>query len=530
MRVGRRLYTLGLACLWAAGCARAGHATEIDINTSWLEELSTPQGARRLRASVREAGLVQQPPAWVGKLPTPHLVAADLVVAIEPQPSLRLDLAMTLPEGTGAEVVLRVLPAGARRDGGWRTLRAQLDGRSAEATLVGTVLTLRAEGVSAPRRLRLEAVAQIPDVSGPLPEAEGRNAEDFGVYGAWGELGSLNLAWVMPQLAEQIDGDWDRRPLPSNGEHLYAGLHDLALRVTAPAGMALFGTGVITRAEALPTGQTRHTVMAPLTREGSLALTRDALTRTRQVGEIEVRVAAGATAMVPGGDVPAYLEALLGEAAQSLSGLTTALGPLPWREVEVVVVPGRTALASEFTGFVMVHQPPPLLPTPSDVIAHEFAHQWWYGVVGNDSQREPWVDESAATWTAAWLLGERFGPAKRREALLADELEKMLETEPNPIPATLPANSYSLTDYAEAVYGRGGMFYEALATEVGAERLVESLAAWHKASAGRLVTGAALREHLHTTLGAEAVSRAWLTWMEPVGVHTTRPPGAAADP
>jgi aminopeptidase N len=32
-------------------------------------------------------------------------------------------------------------------------------------------------------------------------------------------------------------------------------------------------------------------------------------------------------------------------------------------------------------------------------VAHEVAHQWWYGLVGNDQYAEPWLDESLATWS-----------------------------------------------------------------------------------------------------------------------------------
>jgi aminopeptidase N len=35
----------------------------------------------------------------------------------------------------------------------------------------------------------------------------------------------------------------------------------------------------------------------------------------------------------------------------------------------------------------------------ADVIAHEVAHQWWYGLVGNNQYREPWLDESFAQYS-----------------------------------------------------------------------------------------------------------------------------------
>ncbi len=38
-------------------------------------------------------------------------------------------------------------------------------------------------------------------------------------------------------------------------------------------------------------------------------------------------------------------------------------------------------------------------------ISHELAHQWFYGIVGDDQFREPWLDESFATWAASLPFG-----------------------------------------------------------------------------------------------------------------------------
>lgn len=41
--------------------------------------------------------------------------------------------------------------------------------------------------------------------------------------------------------------------------------------------------------------------------------------------------------------------------------------------------------------------------------AHETAHQWWYGVVGNDSALEPWLDEAFSTYSEL-LYYEKYHP------------------------------------------------------------------------------------------------------------------------
>ncbi len=41
------------------------------------------------------------------------------------------------------------------------------------------------------------------------------------------------------------------------------------------------------------------------------------------------------------------------------------------------------------------------------LVAHEAAHQWFYGIVGNDQAREPFADEAAADFVARYVLSQR---------------------------------------------------------------------------------------------------------------------------
>ncbi len=43
------------------------------------------------------------------------------------------------------------------------------------------------------------------------------------------------------------------------------------------------------------------------------------------------------------------------------------------------------------------------------IAAHETAHQWFYGVVGNDPAIEPWLDEALATYSEL-LYYQRYFP------------------------------------------------------------------------------------------------------------------------
>ena len=49
------------------------------------------------------------------------------------------------------------------------------------------------------------------------------------------------------------------------------------------------------------------------------------------------------------------------------------------------------------------------------VIVHETAHQWWYGLVGNNQIDEPWLDESLATYSETIYYKEIYGDEKAKE-------------------------------------------------------------------------------------------------------------------
>ena len=49
-------------------------------------------------------------------------------------------------------------------------------------------------------------------------------------------------------------------------------------------------------------------------------------------------------------------------------------------------------------------------------VAHEVAHQWFYGLVGSDQWREPWLDEGFATFAQRRPRGHAAGVPGARAA------------------------------------------------------------------------------------------------------------------
>ncbi len=56
--------------------------------------------------------------------------------------------------------------------------------------------------------------------------------------------------------------------------------------------------------------------------------------------------------------------------------------------------------------------------SPEGVIVHEFGHQFWYGLVGNNEFEEAWLDEGFNSYSTAKVLEKAYGPNYAYERVL----------------------------------------------------------------------------------------------------------------
>jgi hypothetical protein len=100
------------------------------------------------------------------------------------------------------------------------------------------------------------------------------------------------------------------------------------------------------------------------------------------------------------------VQAALDAARDSLLAYQRRFGPYGAPELDIVDGPSEVAnggLAMEYPELI-------LTPAYRFALVHEVAHQWWFGIVGNDEFNEPWLDEAMAEYTAASLPDRIGGP------------------------------------------------------------------------------------------------------------------------
>ena len=126
--------------------------------------------------------------------------------------------------------------------------------------------------------------------------------------------------------------------------------------------------------------------------------------------------------------------AALRAARNALARIEARLGPYPYRVLKVVQSAG--AYGMEGPGVAWI--PTGTGSNLAYLVTHEIAHQWFYGIVGNDQAREPFADEAVTDFVARDILGMR-----RRSRCATATLDRSIYT-------------YSFTCYYEDIYIQGG--------------------------------------------------------------------------
>jgi aminopeptidase N len=398
---------------------------------------------------------------------------------------------------------------------------ARIDGVAARVEPVADGLGVRvvpASPIAAGARVAIDLAWQV--TLSPAGGLHGLLARRDGVA-AW-------HAWY-PELAPRRDGRWLVDPVAELGDPVRAEAHHLVAELTLADGGPLVCGGTVLGEVDLP-GPTRTvTVAGAYLRNLTLVTGEGWTSAVRQVGGTTVRAWCR-----PGHE--AVAQPVLGIAAESVRLLSETIAPYPWRELEVVDYPlGESVGGVESSGLILigssalepfatpgVELPPDSLPAYmlEAVVSHEVAHQWWYGLVGNDAVAEPWLDESLTQWTTNWLIERQYGPAVRRAAWQTDLMSALM----SPWAAGFTASDRSINDFAtEAevgadVYGRGAIAYAWLRHEVGDRAFFALLREWALAHRFQLVHAADWRALMAQRLGAPVSDRFFTRWITGTGL------------
>ncbi|MBV9786852.1 MAG: hypothetical protein JOZ51_01670 [Chloroflexi bacterium] len=315
-----------------------------------------------------------------------------------------------------------------------------------------------------------------------------------GGYGIFNESdGVFALYNWHPELAVYEKGGWLLNPVSAQGDPTNTDASNYEVSFTAPSDMKVVTSGVETGAQE-QSGNTAHTIVAALARNFVVVTSDQFESVSEQVGEVRVN-----SYYLPDSDVGG--QAALDTAAKSIEIFSQQFGAYPYKEIDVAQVAlGGGAAGMESTGLIMIgseyYDPNTAAPfgnlggviegtEGANILAfttaHEVAHQWWYGVVGSDAFKQPWLDESLTNWSSAFYVDETLGAEAglmARDLFISVPYRVILDSGDERLDQTV--QDFNGEQYSGVVYGKGALMYDVLRQELGDEKFFEFLRRYYQ--------------------------------------------------
>jgi hypothetical protein len=204
----------------------------------------------------------------------------------------------------------------------------------------------------------------------------------------------------------------------------------VAVSITSDRKLVIATTGQHTGTSGLT-----QTFLATNVRDFAFTAAPDYKSRSTKVGNVTIRVYYRGS--FPSSSVLAY-------AKHAISAYQPLVGPYPYPTYNLAQTAGGYGMESPGLTWI-----PAGAGSLSYLVHHETAHQWFYGIVGNDQAYEPFTDEAMADMLARYVLGQR-----RASRCATARLD-------------LSIYRYSTACYYEDIYIQGGNFLDDLRRSMG---------------------------------------------------------------
>jgi aminopeptidase N len=280
----------------------------------------------------------------------------------------------------------------------------------------------------------------------------------------------MTLTGWYPILAVHDASGWHLDPVSWMGDSTYSPTAFYTVEITAPKDSVVITTG--TEYHTQPMGNhILHRIVSGPVRDFCVVISdyRYGLQVSSQT--------------VDGTTIHAYYQAkhknaglqVLDVAVKSLHAYNQKIGVYPFNEFDVVEVPLNHASGVEYPGLVLIGSAlydAPEKPDLAVTVAHETAHQWWYGMVGNDPFQTPWLDEALTTYTSSLYYEFNQGRAFAQGLVTYwQDRYDQTSTQGNDdrVSETLAhfQNRGDPRIYSTIVYVKGALFFNALRQQIG---------------------------------------------------------------
>lgn len=289
---------------------------------------------------------------------------------------------------------------------------------------------------------------------------------------------TINFGNWYPVLSVYDEDGWSKNPYYGVGDPFYTDISNYDVNIRVDKDIVIASSGNILE-EKIEGKEKVYKIEGKMIRDFAFAASRDFKIREEKIDGTVVKLY--------------YLEEkedLIKEALKystdSIKTFNKAFGKYPYGVYSVVLTEFPSGM--EYPGVVFIgkqffHKRG--LEYLEQVIVHETAHQWWYGIVGNDEVKEAWLDEGLTSYSEVIYMDEVYGEEKG-DAYFEYNIEtgyditkKYLKGENNII--NKPLDEFEdWDDYGLLVYTKSAMFLRDIENTYGKDILIDILGDYFK--------------------------------------------------
>lgn len=304
----------------------------------------------------------------------------------------------------------------------------------------------------------------------------------FGYYN-----GEYNVGNFIITPAVYENGEWACNPYVEVGDAFYTEIADYKVKLNIPEEYKVAATGILEDG----------TYYAKDVRDFAFFISKKCEVITDTYDDIEIAVyypkkfAEGA-------------EEALKCAKKSFETFGELFGGYPYDDFDITMTAQSAGVGGmEYPGLIMVSSDPLdlefaktdkryYLGQIDEIVCHEIAHQWFYGIVGNDEVNEPWLDESYANFSEKLFFYKSGKKNYDMGKVIDGYMQLFYHEKKHEDKSEFVSNIYEyLNDeslHYMAIYLKGGKFHYEMFEKLGEDNYLKGLKEYVKTFAFDEVT------------------------------------------
>ncbi|WP_251639356.1 M1 family metallopeptidase [Sporosarcina sp. NCCP-2716] len=246
---------------------------------------------------------------------------------------------------------------------------------------------------------------------------------------------NFHLAQFYPMLATYRDQKWNKEEYRFRGETYHTGFSDFKVTYEIPETYTFVSSGENESYPSQEAGEFRINNV----KEIFIAILKDPVVVEKQVRDVNIRVFGFE-------EKENLYKEIIEIANDSLQYFQEIMGPYPFNQLDIVI----DGLGMEYPGIVTagsIYGSTVRDEAVKNMVVHEIAHQWFYGIISNDPYHEAWLDEGFTSFAEEMFHYSQSGD----EIFYDDMVDRLGLIKDTDLPVNLPLDQYENNSH---VYGK----------------------------------------------------------------------------